>query len=70
MLSDQDLLELQTFPKDWYLYGTRMERAFQIGNAVPPTLAMAVGKSIIEACSADKRVEKKSHFEESIACQL
>ena len=46
-LSDEDLLALQTFPTDWYLHGTRMERAFQIGNAVPPILAKAIGSSLI-----------------------
>lgn len=54
MLSDEDLLRLQTFPPEWYLYGTRMERAFQIGNAVPPLLAMAVGKAILAACQKNK----------------
>jgi DNA (cytosine-5)-methyltransferase 1 len=46
-LSDEELLRLQTFPVGWYLYGTRMQRAFQIGNAVPPALATAMGKAII-----------------------
>lgn len=49
MLTDEELLILQTFPRDWYLYGTRMERAFQIGNAVPPMLAKAVGQAILDA---------------------
>jgi DNA (cytosine-5)-methyltransferase 1 len=45
-LSDEELLTLQTFPEHWYLFGTRMQRAFQIGNAVPPRLACAVGRQI------------------------
>jgi len=45
-LSDEDLLKLQTFPDYWFVSGTRMERAFQIGNAVPPVLADAVAKSL------------------------
>jgi len=45
-LSDEDLLMLQSFPPDWYIGGTRMERAFQIGNAVPPKLAAAVLRRI------------------------
>ena len=48
-LSDEELLKLQTFPSWWYLHGTRMERAFQIGNAVPPILAKKVGESVIKA---------------------
>jgi DNA (cytosine-5)-methyltransferase 1 len=49
MLSDEELLRLQTFPQNWYLHGTRMERAFQIGNAVPPMFAQAVGQAILTA---------------------
>jgi DNA (cytosine-5)-methyltransferase 1 len=41
-LADEDLLMLQTFPRDWFVAGTRMERAFQIGNAVPPQLGASV----------------------------
>ncbi|MFW0872973.1 DNA cytosine methyltransferase [Rhodococcoides corynebacterioides] len=41
-LADSDLLKLQTFPDSWHVAGTRMERAFQIGNAVPPQLGAAV----------------------------
>lgn len=48
-LTDQELLKLQTFPRHWYLHGTRMERAFQVGNAVPPALAEAVGGAIVKA---------------------
>lgn len=48
-LSDEDLLRLQTFPPGWFLYGTRMQRAFQIGNAVPPTLGKVIGTAIIAA---------------------
>ena len=48
-LNDEELLKLQTFPTTWYLFGTRMQRAFQIGNAVPPVLAEAVGSAITKA---------------------
>lgn len=48
-LNDEELLALQTFPTSWYLYGTRMQRAFQIGNAVPPVLARVVGEAIRKA---------------------
>lgn len=51
-LSDAELLKLQTFPEWWYLHGTRMQRAFQIGNAVPPLLAKAIGEALL-------RVEEK-----------
>lgn len=48
-LSDEELLALQTFPRWWYLHGTRMQRAFQIGNAVPPILGKAIGDAILKA---------------------
>lgn len=48
-LSDEELLKLQTFPDWWYLHGTRMQRAFQIGNAVPPLLGEIIGKAILAA---------------------
>ncbi|MGB0561735.1 MAG: DNA cytosine methyltransferase [Spirulinaceae cyanobacterium] len=48
-LSDEELLRLQTFPRWWYLHGTRMQRAFQIGNAVPPLLAKVVGEAVIRS---------------------
>ena len=48
-------MRLQTFPDNWYLHGTRMERAFQIGNAVPPLLAKTVGTAILDA-SADVEI--------------
>lgn len=56
LLSDEELLALQTFPRNWYLYGTRMQRAFQIGNAVPPTLAKALGEAIFASSNASSKV--------------
>lgn len=53
-LTDLELLKLQTFPENWYLHGTRMERAFQIGNAVPPVLACAVGQALLAAMNLSK----------------
>ena len=59
-LSDDELLLLQTFPDDWYVFGTRMERAFQIGNAVPPLFARAIGESLIQAIRGKSTSPKKS----------
>lgn len=50
-LSDSELLRLQTFPDGWYLHGTRMQRAFQIGNAVPAVLGRALGMAILASSS-------------------
>lgn len=61
-LSDEELLKLQTFPLGWYLYGTRMQRAFQIGNAVPPVLARAIGQALFKACRpANTQSSKCAH---------
>ena len=40
---------LQTFPDDFVFIGNREAGAKQIGNAVPPLLAMLLGRSILEA---------------------
>jgi len=39
---------LQTFPLDFVFKGSKIEIARQIGNAVPPKLAKAIGISLIE----------------------
>ena len=61
-LSDEDLLRLQTFPSTWYLHGTRMQRAFQIGNAVPVLLAEAMGRAVLTTCE----MAREQHLTESI----
>ena len=40
---------LQTFPMDFNFCGNKVEVARQIGNAVPPKFAYAIGKKIIES---------------------
>jgi DNA (cytosine-5)-methyltransferase 1 len=39
---------LQTFPIDFAFFGSKVEIARQIGNAVPPKLAKIIGESIIK----------------------
>lgn len=59
MLTVRELACLQTFPIDWEIKGVRLDsysstrkttmtQFGQVGNAVPPVLAEAVAKSIIE----------------------
>ena len=57
-LSDAELLKLQSFPDYWYLFGTRMQRAFQIGNAVPVELARALGSALFDVCGGVAEAEK------------
>jgi DNA (cytosine-5)-methyltransferase 1 len=40
---------LQTFPMDFNFCGTKVDIARQIGNAVPPKLALAIGKKLIQS---------------------
>lgn len=40
---------LQTFPKDYIFVGNKMDVARQIGNAVPPKMAFALGGAIASA---------------------
>lgn len=59
MLTVRELACLQTFPLDWEIKGVRLDsysssrkttmtQFGQVGNAVPPALAEAVARSIIE----------------------
>jgi len=40
---------LQTFPRSFRFYGSLLSRGRQVGNAVPPLMARAVGMAIIHA---------------------
>lgn len=46
ILRIEEVKRLQTFPDDWYLSGRLEEQWRQVGNAVPPALAKAVGQAI------------------------
>ncbi|KAB2720393.1 DNA cytosine methyltransferase [Brucella intermedia] len=49
---------LQGFPDDFRFCGTRYDVRLQIGNAVPPPLASAVGKAIIRVLKNDGRMPR------------
>ena len=48
-LSVREAARIQTFPDDFRFAGTPSNRYRQIGNAVPPMLSEAVGRSLIRA---------------------
>jgi DNA (cytosine-5)-methyltransferase 1 len=50
-LTTREGARLQTFPDRYTLLGSRGERNLQVGNAVPPVLATAVGRAIAAALS-------------------
>ncbi len=47
-LTTQEMLCLQSFPAHWTVKGPRREQVRQIGNATPPLLAEAFGRTLIE----------------------
>jgi DNA (cytosine-5)-methyltransferase 1 len=50
-------LVLQGFPADWPIQGTIEERYRQVGNAVPPPMAEAVGRTIARVVEAVARLQ-------------
>lgn len=48
-LTPKMLARLQGFPDDWEIQGRKTQSCRQIGNAFPPPVATAIGKSIREA---------------------
>lgn len=50
ILRIEEVKRLQTFPDDWYLAGRVEDQWRQVGNAVPPTMAEALGRAIALHC--------------------
>lgn len=56
----QEAAALQTFPLGWRFLGPRVAQYRQIGNAVPPNLAYAVGLCVHDALErADRRAQQE-----------
>lgn len=53
-LTPREAARLQGFPDEHFFFGTRHDVRHQIGNAVPPPLAEAIGRSILNALSGSK----------------
>lgn len=53
ILRIEEVKRIQTFPDSWFLGGTVEQQWRQIGNAVPPVLALALGRKLAQALSAN-----------------
>lgn len=47
-ITPQECLQLQGFPKDFYLAGNKDMQYKQVGNAVPTVVVRAIGKRLVE----------------------
>jgi DNA (cytosine-5)-methyltransferase 1 len=59
-LTVREGLRLQTFDDDFVVLGSRTKQYKQVGNAVPPFLAQAVGEQVVEAFQANTELELRN----------
>lgn len=56
VLTAREMARLQSFPDDFIFEGKKNKQLVQIGNAVPPLLAKAIGLSIIASINETKEI--------------
>jgi len=54
-LTCREAAAIQSFPNDYEFVGTVSQQWRQIGNAVPPLLGMALGKTILKSMRQKKK---------------
>jgi len=59
-ITPREAARIQSFPDDFVFYGNRTNINTQIGNAVPPKLAEAIGRALIKQ-RKNKRTYKDEH---------
>ncbi len=63
-LTAREAAAIQSFPPDYFFCGTLTQQWRQIGNAVPPILAKAIGESILCLNSIKNNMEKTKSIED------
>jgi DNA (cytosine-5)-methyltransferase 1 len=56
-ITHREAARLQSFPDSFRFYGSKIETAKQIGNAVPPLLAASIAESVTALLSARKEAQ-------------
>lgn len=59
-ITPREAARIQSFKDDFVFYGPKTAVCKQIGNAVPPLLAKAIGEAIVKAYNTD-RIEKDNY---------
>lgn len=65
--SVREVARIQSFPDDFVFVGDSMQAKYRvIGNAVPPKLGQAIGKSIIDCLNTKPKVDKPKNIQLSL----
>jgi DNA (cytosine-5)-methyltransferase 1 len=59
--------QLQGFPDEWQLYGTKTSTYRQVGNAFPPPVAESIGRAIAKALRKADAVKRREVAERRLA---